>query len=67
MEYNCALIKVDWFAVCIAVVIVVIGAVLVIFLRRWRTIAQSANGTQGPIPEEMSQTFLTNKKQGNLD
>jgi hypothetical protein len=25
-----------------------------------------ANGKQGPIPEEMSQTLLTNKKQGNL-
>jgi hypothetical protein len=27
----------------------------------------SASGKQGPIPEEMSQTLLTNKKQGNLD
>ncbi len=26
-----------------------------------------ANEKQGPIPEEMSQTLLTNKKQGNLD
>jgi hypothetical protein len=26
-----------------------------------------ANGKQGPIPEEMSQTLLTNKKQGNMD
>jgi hypothetical protein len=26
----------------------------------------AANGKQGPIPEEMSQTLLTNKKQGNL-
>jgi hypothetical protein len=26
-----------------------------------------ANGKQGPIPEEMSQTLLTYKKQGNLD
>jgi hypothetical protein len=26
-----------------------------------------ANGKQGPIPEEMFQTLLTNKKQGNLD
>ncbi len=26
-----------------------------------------ASGKQGPIPEEMSQTLLTNKKQGNLD
>jgi hypothetical protein len=27
----------------------------------------SANGKQGPIPEEICQTPLTNKKQGNLD
>ncbi len=27
----------------------------------------SANGKQGPIPEEMSQFLLTNKKQGKLD
>jgi hypothetical protein len=27
----------------------------------------SANGKQGLIPEEMSQTLLTNNKQGNLD
>jgi hypothetical protein len=26
-----------------------------------------ANGKQGPMPEEMSYTILTNKKQGNLD
>jgi hypothetical protein len=26
-----------------------------------------ANGNQWPIPEEMSQTLLTNKKQGKLD
>jgi hypothetical protein len=26
-----------------------------------------ANGKQGPIPEEMFQTLLTNEKQGNLD
>jgi hypothetical protein len=26
-----------------------------------------ANGKQRPIPEEMFQTLLTNKKQGNLD
>jgi hypothetical protein len=25
-----------------------------------------ANGKQGPMPEEMSQTLLTNKKHGNL-
>jgi hypothetical protein len=27
----------------------------------------SANGKQGPIPEEMSKALLTNEKQGNLD
>jgi hypothetical protein len=26
-----------------------------------------ANGKHGSIPEEMSQTLLTNKKQGNLN
>jgi hypothetical protein len=26
-----------------------------------------ANGKHGPIPEEMFQTLLTNKKKGNLD
>jgi hypothetical protein len=26
-----------------------------------------ANGKQGPIPGEISQTLLTNKKKGNLD
>ncbi len=26
-----------------------------------------ANEKQGPIPEEISQTLLTNKEQGNLD
>jgi hypothetical protein len=32
--YNCALIKVDWLAACIALS----GTVFVIVLRRWRTI-----------------------------
>ncbi len=26
-----------------------------------------ANGTQGPVPEEMSQTMLTNWKQGKIE
>jgi hypothetical protein len=58
-----ALIKVDWLAACIALKLVY--AVLVVFLRRWRKIFTTpATGTskQGPIPEEMSQTLLTNKK-----
>jgi hypothetical protein len=69
VEYNCALIKVNWFDACIALRIV--SAVFVVFLRRWRKIYRIlqalANGQQGPIPEEMFQTLLTNKKQGNLD
>jgi hypothetical protein len=36
VEYNCALIKVDWLGACIALRLV--GAVFVIFLRRWRTV-----------------------------
>jgi hypothetical protein len=67
VEYNCLLIEVDWLAACIA--LRVVGAALVVFLRRWRKICTnpSANSKQGPIPEEMSQTLQTNKKQGNLD
>jgi hypothetical protein len=67
VEYDCALIKVDWLASCIA--LRVAGAVFVILLRRWRTIYKvlKPNGKQGPIPEEMFQTLVTNKKQGNLN
>ncbi len=67
MKYNSALIKVDWLDACI--VLRVVGAGLVIFLQRWRKICTilHANGKQGLIPEEMSQTLLTNKKQGNVD
>ncbi len=36
VDYNCVLIKVDWFDACIA--LTVDGAVLVVFLRRWRKI-----------------------------
>jgi len=46
----------------------VVGAVFVIFLRRWRkifTILQPM-GSKGRTSEEMSQSLLTNKKQGNL-
>jgi hypothetical protein len=63
---DCVLIKVDWLAPCIA--LRVVGSVLVVFLLRWRKFSTTpANGKQGPIPEEMSQTMLTNNKQGNLD
>jgi hypothetical protein len=62
VEYNCALIK--W-----------IGLLLVL-LALYRSFssgvgvkfAQSSSQWEArPIPEEMSQTLLTNKKQGNLD
>jgi hypothetical protein len=36
MEFNCVLTKVDWLAAFIA--LRVVGAVLVVFLRRWREI-----------------------------
>jgi hypothetical protein len=47
----------------------VVGAVLVVFLQRWSKISTivPANGKQGMIHEEMSQTLLTNNKQENLD
>jgi hypothetical protein len=56
VEYHCALIKVDWLDACIAP------------KSGWRCIGRfppafaqylhntPANGKQGPIPEEMSQT-----------
>ncbi len=56
MEYNCSLIKVDWLYACIA--LRVVGAVLVVFLRRWRkicTILLQPIGKQGPIPEDIFQ------------
>ncbi len=36
VDYNCSLIKVDWLDAFIAQSVA--GAVLVVFLRRWRTI-----------------------------
>jgi hypothetical protein len=51
VEYICVLIKVDWQAACVA--LRVVSAVLVV-------------SAGEPIPEEMSQTLLTKKKQGNL-
>jgi hypothetical protein len=66
MEYNCSLQKVDWLAACIA--LRVVSAVLVFSTRVGVNLHNPrANGKQGPIPEEISQTLLTNKKQGNLD
>ncbi len=62
-EYNCSLIKVDWLAACIALRMV--GAVLVVSSGVGIKFAQSSSQWEaGPIPEEMSQTLLTNKKQG---
>jgi hypothetical protein len=60
-------VQVDWLAACIA-----------LRVHGWRCSHFSpaltynlhsplANGKQGPIPEEMSPSLLTNKKQGNLD
>jgi hypothetical protein len=61
VEYNCALINVDWFAACIA--LRVVGAVFVIFLRALAyKFAQSSSQWKANVP-----TLLTNKKQGNLD
>jgi hypothetical protein len=48
----------------------VVGAVLVVFLRRWRkicTIIQPMEAWADTVPKEIYQTLLTNKKQGNLD
>jgi hypothetical protein len=47
----------------------VVGAILVVFLWRWRKICTILQpmGMEGPIPEEIYQTLLTNKKQGSLD
>jgi hypothetical protein len=56
--------KEDWLASCVA--LRVVGAV---FPPALAHILHSfpANGKQGPIPKEISQTLLTNKKLGNLD
>jgi hypothetical protein len=59
----CSLIKVDWLAACSA--LRVVGAVFVVLPRRWHKIC-IVNGKKGPIPEEIYQILLTNKKQGNL-
>jgi hypothetical protein len=47
------MIKVDWLAACIA--LKVVGAVLVVFLRRWRKFAQSSSPIgeiQNPADQE---------------
>jgi hypothetical protein len=64
VAYNFSLIKVDWLAAGVA--LRVVSAVLVVVLRHWRKICQSsiANEKQEPLPEEMFQTILTNKKKG---
>jgi hypothetical protein len=57
--------KVDWLAACIGQKVV--GAVFAAVSRRWRkicTICQPmGSNKQGPIPEEIYQMLLTNKKQ----
>jgi hypothetical protein len=74
--YNRVLIKVDWLAACI--VLRMVGAELVIYSgvgvkfaqssSQWEpradTRKKSANRKPGSVPEEISQTLLTNKKQG---
>ncbi len=59
MEYNLLMIKVDWLAA---------GGSLIesaVFLVSYLAVGVNplANGKQGPVPEEMFQTLLTNKKQ----
>ncbi len=63
VKCNCSLIKMDWLATCIALRLV--GAGLIIFLWRWRKICTILHpmGSKGPIPEEIYQTILTNKKE----
>jgi hypothetical protein len=61
------LIKVDWLDVCIALKWLelywsVSSGVGLKFAQ-----PSKANGMQSTIPEEIYQTLLTNKKQGNLD
>ncbi len=51
-------------ACCLYIALIVVGGILVVFLRLHKP---PANGKQGQIPKEMSQILLTNKKQGNLD
>jgi hypothetical protein len=69
VDYNCSLIKVDGLDACFK--LRVGGAVLVVFSSRVgvKFAQSSSQWKQGPIPEELSQTLLTNKnnkKQGNL-
>jgi hypothetical protein len=61
--YNCSLIKVDWLAAGIALWLALYWS----FSSGVGVKYPPSNGKQGPIPEEMSQTLLTNKNQGNLD
>jgi hypothetical protein len=63
VEYHCVLIKVDWLAACMA--LRVVGTVFAIFLQLWHTICTVLQPMGSN--EEISQTLLTNKKQGNLD
>ncbi len=62
MEYNYPLTKVDWLGLR------VFGAVLVVLPALAENLHNpQANRKQRQIHKEMSQTLLTNKKQGNLD
>jgi hypothetical protein len=56
----------DWFDACIA--LGVVGAVMVVIIRRWRKFAQTSSQWEAwAEPEEMSQTLLTNTKQEKMD
>jgi hypothetical protein len=55
--------KLDWLDACIA--LRVVGAVFVVFLPHWRKICTIRQRMErGPIPEEIYQTLLFNKKRG---
>jgi hypothetical protein len=60
VEYICVLIKLDWIAAALYWLFSS-GGVGVTFHN------PLANKKQETIPEEISQTLLNNKKQGNLD
>jgi hypothetical protein len=60
VEYNCALIKVDWLVACIALFRRCFCHFPPALANNWQI--PPANGKKGPIPEEMSQTLLTNKQ-----
>jgi hypothetical protein len=68
IQNNCSLIKEDWLATCLYCTksgLRCIGRFPPALASNFHS--PPANGKQGLISEEMSQTLLTNNKQGNLD